>query len=166
MASTMLLLKLQSLEVDRRIKEHEAILNSLVQKLPKGSPRKETTQKRSGTSTSIPPLTSGPLSAGSVGWTKDITTFTRLWEEYSVGYNGNPSIQSLYASVPRWVPNEKRSFHYNRMRAIKLINNCARAHRISKENAAARLDIRRQKLNMSVAKAGKYPDKFAPYNKP
>ncbi|KAI7887276.1 uncharacterized protein EV154DRAFT_554560 [Mucor mucedo] len=139
MASTMLLLKLQSLEVDRRIKEHEAILNSLVQKLPKGLPRKETIRKRSGTSTmpnisipSIPPITSGPLSAGSVGWTKDITTFAQLWEEYSVGYNGKPSIQSLYANVPHWVPREKRSFHYSRMHAIRLINNCARAHKISK----------------------------------
>lgn len=161
MNKMMLSIHLQSLEIDRRIQAHEAILDSLVQTIQKKRPVGETKaipKKKKRT------FTDGLLSGGSVGWSKNITSLCQLWKEYEVGFNGNPSISSLNKYQPDWVPPDRLKFHHTRMRVIALINNCARRHHISNKKAAARLERKREELNISVARVGQNPSKFAPYH--
>ncbi|ORE04040.1 hypothetical protein BCV72DRAFT_212062, partial [Rhizopus microsporus var. microsporus] len=85
---------------------------------------------------------------------RDILTVTDAWREYSVGFSGKPSIQSLEAQFgTAWRKNRKEPCFFSKRKELyKAIEKKAEEERSSCEKAARRLEERRIQIGASLDK--------------
>ena len=81
---------------------------------------------------------------------RTLTTVPQVWQEYSVGLNGNPSVKTLESRFGRsWRLRSESTTYYNRKKIYDYIENLI-AQGIPEETAASQTEAYRKSLNCSL----------------